>query len=668
MEQIHSTDIATSGVENDLSSTIGFFIWIEESPRDWIECVRSISGSGSTGVIFIAFAHNTDREFLLSHFGSLKDVKLIPPESFNVGLSEIWDMDLLGVAFLLSPTVLPNSFLTNAAYWIKNDPRVASVSFLSNAGGFLSFPYRNTPHPLAPDGYDQTTLTYHLRARHSIGQRRGVPIPVAQGPVVVLSTNAWNLCSEDGDSSGRDVEFLLEDISLRSGRRGLVNYLDPYTFVFRVWPPNFMVRENERMTVRRDALNRRHPFYPICYDIEMQRSDSVLAQALDVARAQTNGLRILIDGSALGPKEMGTQLVILQLCKELCTLPVVQRLFLAVPQPDRLPSYAQELRNLDKLILVKSNGLEFPDADYVDIIHRPYQPSEPIPWQRWSSISKRIVITIQDLIAYRNASYFPNWQKWDDYRSNFRLQASRADAIFSISNDVVSVIQEERMPIERDRIFVVENGGDARSPDQPVRVPRVIAERGWTGRRFLVAIGATYAHKNRDFTIRVWAELRRMGFDIGLVLVGATVPFGSSRVEEALISSKTPCDSLIVLPEVESLERNWLLKHASLAMYLTSAEGFGQGPFEAACMGVPTLFVSFGPLRELLPDTVTCGSFRVDELAAQAVTLLTSRDAAQKSIATIMKSVERLSWKATAKKTVDAYFEVLDMPARAGWR
>ena len=57
-----------------------------------------------------------------------------------------------------------------------------------------------------------------------------------------------------------------------------------------------------------------------------------------------------------------------------------------------------------------------------------------------------------------------------------------------------------------------------------------------------------------------------------------------------------------MIPDVSSAERNWLLKHAELVLYPTSAEGFGLVPHEAAAFGTPTVMVPFGPLGERLPD------------------------------------------------------------------
>jgi glycosyltransferase involved in cell wall biosynthesis len=181
----------------------------------------------------------------------------------------------------------------------------------------------------------------------------------------------------------------------------------------------------------------------------------------------------------------------------------------------------------------------------------------------------------------------------------------------------------------------------------------------------LFVLGATYAHKNRDLAIRVWSRLRARGLPHKLVMAGANVPFGASRNEESLATTPDLEEHLLVLPDVSSEERNWLMRNSSLAVYLTAAEGFGQVPFEAARVDVPSLFVSFGPLRELIDDPTLPGSFEIDGLVDRAEALLTDDSLAKSSIAQVLKNIDQLSWAETARKTVNAYFEILDQRSRA---
>ncbi|MFX8820859.1 hypothetical protein ABTM55_19005, partial [Acinetobacter baumannii] len=83
----------------------------------------------------------------------------------------------------------------------------------------------------------------------------------------------------------------------------------------------------------RHALHQRYGFFPANHDLDRSRADSVLGQALDVARARATGLRVLIDGSALGPQEMGTQHLVLKLSLGLADRDDVQVVHVGVPDP-----------------------------------------------------------------------------------------------------------------------------------------------------------------------------------------------------------------------------------------------------------------------------------------------------------------------------------------------
>lgn len=637
------------------------FVWIDRSAREWTPTLVSLLRIEAFSQIFVGFASGQQKSAIKLEHPKLVFIESVPLcEAARVVFSKDDD----AVLVVTQPIIAPSTVIDNAVRWMSDDQRVGTVSFLSNSAGYLSFPHRNTETPFGVDGHNEVTLTQLLRTRAGGDSVTPLPLPVAEGGCIVVSRYLWEVCGDFDDAGTGSALFAVADMSLRATRRGFINYADLLTYVTLPWDgvghsPSVLNNPDVR-----HALHKRHHFFPGLMDYESSHPDSLLGDGLDFARAKALGLRVLIDGSVLGPKEMGTQLLILQLSHALAQRDEVQFVAIGVPDPSNLPPYARSLRTLDKIRLVPERNLEFEGAPFVDVIHRPFQPSGTIPWSRWRGLAKRGIVTIQDLIAYRNGSYFPSYEAWQDYRGAFRKAIYQTDAVVSISHDVVKAIHEERMPIDDGRLFVIENGADARSKDQATRLPTAILERGWASRPFLVVLGASYAHKNRDLAMRVWANLRREGLNYGIVLVGASVPYGSTRTEEAEIRGLQVQDDVLELPEVESEERNWLLKNASLAIYLTSAEGFGQVPFEAALMNVPTLFVSFGPLRELIDDPSLPVQYDLDGLTARARQLLSDPEAARASIKHVLNGLDRLTWAETARKTVDAYFKILQQPPR----
>lgn len=653
---------AWSGQAGD--GAIPALIWVDRAPYAWNETIAALLRMPQIGTVHVGVHPLAERA----------QIRLTDPRVVLHDATQVADLAATligqGEGMLLTvswPSRPPASALAVAVERMADDPRIATVSFLSNSGGALSFPHRNTNSPGGVTGHDENTLTQLLRARGpDAGDAALVPIQVAEGAMVLLNSDVVALCGGLDDLGTNNLAMAVSEFSLRAARRGFASVADLSTFVTVPWDgvgPYVSLLQNPEA---RHALHQRYGFFPANHDLDRSRADSVLGQALDVARARATGLRVLIDGSALGPQEMGTQHLVLKLSLGLADRDDVQVVHVGVPDPKALPPYAEALARHRKVRLVTAGALDFPDAEMVDVLHRPYQPSQPIPWARWRQIAKRTVITVQDVIAYRNGAYFRDFGEWQSYRDNFVRQISRVDGVLSISHDVAAMIRQERLPVEADRVFVVENGANARGSDQPMRVPDAFLARGWAGSPFLFVLGATYAHKNRDLAIRVWAELRRNGYPHKLVLAGANVPNGSSRVEESLLADPALDPHLLVLPDIAEQDRNWLLGNTDLALYLTSAEGFGLIPYEAAQFGVPCLSVSFGPLRELIDDAALPRRFGLAELVARARTLLDDGAQARASVAAILRNSQRLSWSETARKSVDAYLAILDQPMRGG--
>ena len=635
-------------------------VWVDRSPKGWLETLITLLKNTNALSIYIGMA---DEKFFVDL--KIKDTRLVYICKGTVKelIDKAFENEADQYLFVSAPVVAPADALDIASYWMMRDPRIGTISFLSNSAGYLSFPHRNHSTPFGVDGHNHETLTKLLRTR-SDDITLPAPLPIAEGGAILVSRSALAVSGGIDDRDTNSLSLGLAEFSLRAARRGFNNFLDASTFFACPWDgvgPYTSVLENAEA---RHALHQIHPHFPGCYDLERDSSTSVIGEMLDFTRAKALGLRVLIDGSVLGPKEMGTQQLILQLTLSLSKHSDIQWVAIGVPDANNIPNYAQELGNNKKIRIVSAANLNFDGCQDVDIVHRPFQPTGPIPWNRWRGLAKRTIVTIQDLIAYRNASYFESWEEWGDYRKNMRLQVQQADSIFCISNDVLNCIAEERIAISKQNLFLVENGADARSKDQPQRIPYSIVERGWGARPFILVLGATYAHKNRDLAIRVWRCLKAKGFDHSLILVGASVPFGSTRSEEAVLAIDDHKRDILTLPEVSAEERNWLLGNASLVAYLTAAEGFGLVPFEAACMGVPTLHVSFGPLRELIDDADIPTSYDLDTLTRRAESLLFDRQAISKSVRSVLESAERLSWANTAQKTIAAYYKTLGQPVK----
>jgi glycosyltransferase involved in cell wall biosynthesis len=145
-------------------------------------------------------------------------------------------------------------------------------------------------------------------------------------------------------------------------------------------------------------------------------------------------------------------------------------------------------------------------------------------------------------------------------------------------------------------------------------------------------------------------------------MAGVVVPVGSTRNEEVLVAAGGL--QPIVLPDVSDSERNWLLRHASVVLYPTSAEGFGLVPFEAAEFDTPTVFVSFGPLAEFLDGVpVAARDWTPGALADAVAAVVGDPGVASAQVAAVKKVAAGLTWDAAAEQLVRTYLDALSRPS-----
>ncbi len=132
-----------------------------------------------------------------------------------------------------------------------------------------------------------------------------------------------------------------------------------------------------------------------------------------------------------------------------------------------------------------------------------------------------------------------------------------------------------------------------------------------------------------------------------------------------MIRHETLESEVYLLPDLTSSQRNWLMHHADLVFYPSSAEGFGLVPFEAAQFGTPTLFTRFGPLQEFAPDIpVASEDWSLDALTVAADSLLSDPALARAQVESCLAAGTKYTWEATAERLTDLYRRVLALPPR----
>jgi glycosyltransferase involved in cell wall biosynthesis len=557
---------------------------------------------------------------------------------------------------VVAPTIFPREVLGRALELVEEDLRCSSVSFLSNAGDFASFPNPGEVSIHRVGSLDEEAATSLLRAEPE--GLEPVPIPYPVGPAVLISAQGLSLV-RPFPQHGVRLALALADYGASARARGMLDLLDPATFVTRPLdlPGDVPIHAGLAPDEVR-WLEQRHPGVTTLIG-HRSEEHSALNEALAMARVALTGIRLIIDGTCLMPQEMGHQVTFLAMLTALAERNDVSYLGVVLNGP--APSYAREALSHPKVDAKVAPLATLDGFPQVDVVHRPFQVTEGVDLSRWRRRGSRTALTIHDVIAFQIGDYFSSAASWHAHREVTRRAAADVDGVIAISEDTRSQIVLERLGVDASRIFVVPNGVGHLSGDEPAVEPTELLARGFSGEPFLLVLGTNYSHKNRDLAIAVAREVRSRGFNISLVMAGAHVGMGSSRVAEA--RQWEPDEPVVIIPDVTSQERNWLLRHASAVLYPTGAEGFGLVPHEAAAFGTPTVMVPIPALAERLAHIpVLARDWSVRSFADATASLLSDPALAAATVRAIKASLPDYDWDQNAELTIKAFKSLLARP------
>jgi glycosyltransferase involved in cell wall biosynthesis len=319
--------------------------------------------------------------------------------------------------------------------------------------------------------------------------------------------------------------------------------------------------------------------------------------------------------------------------------------------------------------LTRHEGLEVLDAEAVGVhaqrslvVHRPYQLFDSRDLPLLLLLGERLVITMQDLIAYRNPRYSRSAADWDDLRQLTRVATALADHVVFFSHHVQRDAAAEGLP--RADSSVVRLGVDHENSGVAPRPFEALSSEAEGP--FLLCLGNDFDHKNRVFALELFSELRtRWGWDGRLVLAGPHVRYGSSaEAERSWLQEQFDVARFVTdLGVVTEAEKILLLTKAAAVLYPTVEEGFGLIPFEAAAAGTPCLFAWQTALAEILPEEfATISPGNVAASAALTIRLLSDPSLAESNVKAIRTASRGLTWERTAAELLDLYEQVIQAP------
>jgi glycosyltransferase involved in cell wall biosynthesis len=383
-------------------------------------------------------------------------------------------------------------------------------------------------------------------------------------------------------------------------------------------------------------------------------------------RAAGRGLRpvsVTVDGRALSAVQTGTQVHALELAAALLRTERADVRVVVPPDLDEAARTALATHGGGARLLGYEEAAAGA-AEATDVVHRPSQVFSPDDLLLLVPLGRRLVVTHQDLIAYRIPDYHAMPDAWERYRSVTRAALGAADHVVffsahalhdAVSEDLVDPAHASVVPIGVDHAAV------APAPAAPP--PELTGD----DRGHLLCLGSDLRHKHRVFALRLLQALLAEGWGGRLVLAGGHAPNGSSRDEEDRLMEEAPALAAAVtrLEAVSEAERRWLTENAAAVVYPSLYEGFGLIPFESASAGVPALFASQTSLADVLPsELAVLRPWDPRDSARAALPLLTDGTARRAHVDSVRAAAVELTWDRTAHALVDRYEELVSEPPR----
>ena len=374
---------------------------------------------------------------------------------------------------------------------------------------------------------------------------------------------------------------------------------------------------------------------------------------------KARNLTIAVDATWLGPHQTGAQVLTTAAVEALAGVDRVSSIQLTGIAG--LPDYAAHLAQLAKVSLTTRS------THQADIAWYPNQIDGRSNIEQARSLGRRVVTTYLDLIAYDIPRYHASAQAWAAYRSMQRRIALSVDGVSTISADVAHRLQQEAPRLEPDRLRPIVLGLDhITATSAPARpdddLKGLLTDLG--ERRFVLVLGNDFVHKNRDLAIAVWQQVLASGQSCDLVLAGLHVRSSSSKsAEDALTAKHVDLRGRVhTVDHVSADSRTWLLANAHAVLYPSSAEGFGFVPYEAAALGTPSCFASFGPLAEVSAVPSVPRHWAIDEFAADLTQLLSDPQAAELRVSQLRGAIAQHTWSGFAEQLVDFFQHIIGLP------
>lgn len=519
------------------------------------------------------------------------------------------------VILLNSDTRVPPGWASRLSAGAARYPRLGALTPLSNNATFSTIPDPlNRQQPL--------NLAALHRLQDWAAARSGEPYPLAptgMGFCLFLTALARQIAPRFDPSFAPGYEEE-NDLCQRLRAHGLQCRIATDVYVHHEGGSSFGEARRSLQDNHYRRMLALHPSYGALVQDWFERFDQPAAL---LGSSPPRPLHLLMEGTVLGQTLTGVVRYVLAQIDSLESLCRNGSLTLSVVVPTRhLQHQGQQQRPWCHWLLPAD--LDAAPRQRWDVLHLAHTHTPLTTLMALRRQVSRVVITLHDLIAYENPSYFRSGKTYLEYRRHLRGLVALADHTLAISECTLRDAREQLgLPETRSSVFANSLhylAEDVATPEDSQR-PR---ESDSQDAPFCLVVGTDFRHKHLIGTVNFFRDgVLPLRPEMQLRIVGPSVDHGGTRSElDRLLASDASLAAAVHRETAISDSRlDALYRRAELVLYLSLQEGFGYVPYEAAHRGCPTL-VANTSVYAGLPETVAVPPYLCDTTRTALAALL----------------------------------------------
>lgn len=482
-----------------------------------------------------------------------------------------------------------------------------------------------------------------------------VQIPVGVGHCMWISRKSLEIVGyfDEIFSPGYGEEV---DFCLRATRMGFHHLLCKNTLVHHAGGASFSERTSKLQSAHERILRSRYPFFH-SYASEMTVRSSESEAAFMNVLISTRPLKLLLDCRMASAPLTGTSRFCVELARAVindqsCETKLLVRDsavhdFAEIFDPNRVIS-----EKLVENYVVKNNRF--------DVVFRIGQVGNRETLESLWFFAFKVGILQLDFIAADNFAYFENANHYLEFYDATRAALNMCDSVVYLSKTVMHEAKRYG-PDRAPGAWSVTNCGIDHVPSND---PSFQSGEG------IIVLGAAFAHKNREWAIKIMAKLIEAGHsDLKVYLVGPTPTSGESTSTDKKLIQRLGIEGNVEIIEwISDRDLDELLKNCAMSVSCSVSEGFGMVPLELAMKGVVPVSYhgsAFSEHSGALPYFLGMTDLNEDVKIVQK--LLVDDLARKEQMLQAMTMADSFRWEFAAQSLVDSAFRAARAPSTVYW-